>query len=153
MRPAANRTVQAAFGFAAAIPVVVGALAYRGIGASSESNRWVEHIHQVLTDLQSVLLAMETMSAAARGFDSFLEAYRSGKAVKDNGLGIDSQYFDKIFGMFQRLHKREEFAGTASDWATCKKIVERHGGNISVESEPGHGSTFRFTLQGSEHAS
>ncbi len=132
-------------------------------GAIEEKGALVTHdpLPSVLADEMQLIQLFQNLVGNAIKYQSseipkvHISAARNGDkkwmfSVKDNGLGIDPQYFDKIFGMFQRLHKREEFAGTGIGLAICKKIVERHGGNISVESEPGHGSTFRFALAESE---
>jgi PAS domain S-box-containing protein len=131
-------------------------------GAIEESGALVSHdpLPNVMADETQLVQLFQNLVGNAIKYQNpgtpriHIAALNGGKqyrfSVQDNGLGIDPQYFERIFGMFQRLHKREEFAGTGIGLAICKKIVERHGGQISVESQPGMGSTFRFALNGSE---
>ena len=68
-------------------------------------------------------------------------------AVRDNGIGIAAQHQERIFEMFQRLHNQQQYPGTGIGLAVCRRVIHRHGGKIWVESEPGQGSAFCFTLR------
>ena len=107
-----------------------------------------------LTQLFQNLISNAVKFNASRRPRVAVTARRSGSMwefrVADNGIGIDPAHFERIFQVFQRLHTRETYAGTGIGLAVCRKIVERHGGTIWIESAKGQGATFCFTLQAAE---
>jgi len=135
-------------------------LALRNLGKLIESSGAVitcDPLPEVMADTPQlarvfqnlVANAIKYRTAAAPQVHVSAARLETGKwliSVHDNGIGIEPQYFERIFGMFKRLHKRDEFAGTGIGLAICKKIIDSHQGTISVRSSPGEGSVFEFTL-------
>ncbi|MGZ8493673.1 MAG: PAS domain-containing sensor histidine kinase [Gemmatirosa sp.] len=104
-------------------------------------------LRQVLQNLIGNALKFRRPGVAPRvHLSATSDADRWTIAVRDNGIGIEARFADRVFVIFRRLHTREEFPGTGIGLAICRKVVERHGGEIWVEPAPDAGSTFRFTL-------
>ncbi len=122
----------------------------------TEADIQIEALPTLLADRTQLALLFQNLIGNALKFRSArrpevrIGARREGDvwvfSVRDNGIGIEPQYFDRIFLIFQRLHTRSEYPGTGIGLAISKKIVDRHGGKIWLESTPGEGTTFFFTI-------
>jgi PAS domain S-box-containing protein len=103
-------------------------------------------LHQLLQNLVGNAIKFRAEAAPVVTVEARLESERWVFTVRDNGIGIDLRYADRIFQMFQRLHERGRYEGSGIGLAIAKRIVERHGGTIWLESQPGAGTAFHFTL-------
>ena len=103
-------------------------------------------LRQVLQNLIGNALKFRAAKPPRIHIAAVKEAQHWRFAVRDNGIGIDPQQTERLFQVFQRLHSQSEYPGSGIGLAICKKIVEQHGGRIWVESRPGEGAIFYFTL-------
>ncbi len=104
------------------------------------------HLQQIFQNLISNALKYRTEAPPRIHVSAFNQGGAWCFSVQDNGIGIHPQYKEKIFGVFKRLHRDQKYPGTGIGLAICQRVVERYGGRIWVESEPGKGSTFYFTV-------
>jgi len=105
-------------------------------------------LRQVFTNLLSNAIKFTgKRESASIEIDSFENESQTVVYVKDNGAGFDPQYADKLFGVFQRLHRQDEFEGTGIGLATVQRIIQKHGGKVWAESKPDQGATFFFTVE------
>ncbi|HET7771046.1 MAG TPA: ATP-binding protein [Chloroflexota bacterium] len=137
--------------FADALTSLRGVIAESGASVTSDALPVVTGNYALLLQVFQNLIGNAVKFRGEAPPEVHVSAERAGAgvwrfAVRDNGIGIEEEYWDRVFVLFRRLHRREEYAGTGIGLALSKKIVEWHGGSIWVESAVGRGSTFHFTL-------
>jgi PAS domain S-box-containing protein len=150
-----DETVDANEALQAALANLAGAISETGATITADSLPTVS-VHAM--HLQQVFQNIIGNAIKYRSPDRLAEVHVAAKrqnafwsfAVSDNGIGIDPQYKENIFGLFKRLHTSDDYSGTGIGLAICRRVLERYGGRIWVDSEPGQGSTFRFTLPARE---